>query len=525
MSASMVRRTTCVVAALTAVAGEARATGFTELGQDLRPRTEAGFKLEGYFRTRGEILGNLDLDRGLTPSGQPIFPVPAKGGQVLYGGDLRLRTDLTIFAPGSTVALRARIDTLDNVAAGSDTVGNYAASSTQVSPTAAMRVKRVYGQVLTPFGVFLAGRMGNHWGLGMLANGGDCADCDSGDAADRVACLTPILGHVFGFTYDISATGPVQARKDGVRAIDVEPSDNVQTVTFVVLKFHDEAARERRRKAGRASAEYGAYVSHRWQENDIPSSYVSVATPVPLTSSQLTYRGYTATALDGWVRVTLPFLRLELEAAYVRAEVAQASLIPGLELRRPIKSRQVGIAFESEIGAPDGPAGGGLNAGYASGDPAPGFGAFPAPNAAAPKAGDLEGPQANYPRDTRIDNFRFSPDYRIDRILFREIIGAVTDAVYVRPHARLTLVKNNAGQLSAGVAGIASWAAEPSSTPSGGRFLGFEVDPSLTYQSHDGVTLALEHAVFLPGSAFDNPQARLSARPAQMVRARLMLRF
>ena len=44
-----------------------------------------------------------------------------------------------------------------------------------------------------------------------------------------------------------------------------------------------------------------------------------------------------------------------------------------------------------------------------------------------------------YRRDNRIDNFRFHSDYRVDRILFREIIGTVTDAMYAKPHARLRL--------------------------------------------------------------------------------------
>jgi len=506
-------------------AAPAGATGFTELGQELKPRSDVGIKLEGYFRTRGELLYNLDLDRGLTPSGQPLYPVPSDGGQKLYGGDLRLRTDLSVFAPGGTVMVKVRVDTLDNVAAGSDTTGNYAAATTQTSSGNAMRVKRAYGLALTPVGVLLAGRMGNQWGLGMLANGGDCADCDSGDAADRVAFLTPLLGHVWGLAYDISATGPVTSRKDGVRRLDFEPTDNVQTVTFVVLNFREDEALARRRRAGKGTAEYGAYLSHRWQQNDIPSSYLPVASPVPYSTAQVVRRGYKATALDGWLRLTWPSARIEVEAAWLDATVEQASLLPGVELRKPVKSRQIGAALESEFGSPDGRAGGGLNVGYASGDDAPGFGAFPPANGAAPKAGDLEGAQANPPRDNRIDNFRFSPDYRVDRILFREIIGAVTDAVYLRPHGRVVLFRNAAGQLSATLAAVSSWAVSAASPPGRQGFLGVELDPTLIYQSHDGFTLALDHGVFFPGAGFDNPSANLSARPAQVLRARLLLRF
>ena len=58
------------------------------------------------------------------------------------------------------------------------------------------------------------------------------------------------------------------------------------------------------------------------------------------------------------------------------------------------------------------------------------------------------------PRDRTVDNFRFHPDYRIDRILFREIIGTVTDAVYLRPHARATLAKNEAFAVTASVVNL-----------------------------------------------------------------------
>ena len=506
----------------------AKATGFTDIGQDITPRTDTAVKLGGYWRMRGEMLHDLDLNRGLTPSGQTLFPQPASdpNGHTLYGGDMRLRTDLAIYAPGGGVAVKARIDTLDDVMLGSTTpAGSYAAATTQTSPQSALRVKRVYGEALTPIGLLAAGRMGNHWGLGMLANGGDCADCDSGDSADRVAFLTPVLGHVIALAYDFSATGPVTPRKDGVRSIDLEPSDDVHTVTFAFLRFHDQLARERLRQANRATVEYGAYVSHRWQKNDVPASYLPVAEPVPITGAQVMYRGYTATAADLWVRFATRAIRVEAEGAYLTAKVDQPSLIPGALFRDPVTSRQLGGALESDLGAPEDPLSAGLDAGYASGDPAPGFGAYPAALASAPKRGDLDGPQASPPHDDTVDNFRFHPDYRIDRILFREIIGTVTDAVYLRPHARATLIRNAAFQVTASVAGIASWAVYADSAPGQRHPLGVEVDPTLAIESNDGFLAALEHGVLFPLSGLDNPQHGLVARPAQMVRLRLMYLF
>lgn len=530
-------RLSLTCALLAASAGVAHAGGLTDLGRELTPRKFASprqkteIDLTGYFRSRGEALYNLDLDRGLTPSGDPLFPVPVADpdGQTLAGGDMRLRTDLAIYAPGSGVSVNVRVDVLDNLAMGSTPEGKPstsraptpAASPGQQSPTDAFRIKRAYGQVLVPMGILAAGRMGAHWGLGLVANGGDCDDCDGGDSADRVAFVTPLLGHMWAISYDFSATGPTQRRRDQARVVDIEPTDNVHSTTFAVFNIHSDLVRRRRREAGRPTFEYGAYLSHRWQKNDIPGDYLPTAQPVALDAAQVMARGYSATAADLWLRVTMPRLRVEAEGAFLSASVDQPSLIPGALLDRGVTSTQVGLAVESEYATLSDVLGLGLNFGYASGDDAPGFGAFPEANAPAAQPGDLDGPQADLPRDSTVDNFRFHPDYRIDRILFREIIGTVTDAIYLRPHGRYRLLDTGHAHLDLTLAIIASWAVQERSTPNASRDLGYEFDPSLAYVSRDGFRAALDYAVFLPGSAFDNPDAGLSARAAQLVRLRL----
>ncbi len=506
--------------------GTAHATGFTDIGQDIRAHQETSFELHGAMRVRAEGLYNLDLDRGLDPSGRPLFPVATSDptSQWLSHADLRLRTDLAFYAPGAGVAVKVRLDALDNVGLGSLPEGTPAATSSQRSPDGALRIKRAYGEALTPVGVLVAGRTGSHWGLGMLANGGDCADCDSGDSADRVAFLTPLFGHIFALAYDFSASGPYAARRVATRTVDLDPADDARTVTFAMLRYRTDASLDRRRRADKWTIDYGAYVSHRWQDEDVPASYLPVAEPGP--SSQVSMaRGLRATALDGWLRVVGPAARIELELAAILGGIDQPSLIPGVLLPKPVETRQLGAALESELGAPEDRLGAGIDAGYASGDPAPGFGVYPDPAARAPQAGDLDGAQTIPPRDARVDNFRFHTDYRIDRILWREIVGTVTDALYVRPHMRVRLASADVGTLSASLAAVASFAMEERSAPGGQRPLGVEIDPTLVYQSRDGLSAALEHAVLFPLAGLDNPTLRLGARPAQLIRVRLVYAF
>lgn len=515
-----------LAAGLLAVGTNASASGFTDYGRDLEAPEEI-VELDGYFRTRGDILHNLDLDRGPTPSGELLYPVPLSDpdGQSLTRADMRLRTDLGFYVPGGGLAVKARFDMLDNVALGSAPEGIPSGSASQSTDDAFIRLRRAYGEVLTPLGYLAAGRMGSHWGLGMLTHGGDCDDCDSGDAADRIAFITPIAGHLWAAAYDFSATGPFVEHKAGSRVIDVDPSANVHTLTFAAMRYHSDVSRARRARAKKATFNYGAYVSHRWQENDVPATYLPTAQPVVVDSNQVVARGFTATALDAWLRLSGAGYRVELEGAWLTAEVEQPSLIPGLALKEPTTSSQVGVALESEFGDAEGVFRAGLDLGYASGDAAPGFGAFPEPGGRAPRPGDLDGAQAAPPFDNEVNNFRFHPDYRVDRILFREIIGTITDATYLRPHGKVRVMKNAAGSLHASLAAIASFAVNAESTPGGERALGLELDPSLIYESRFGFSAALEQATLIPFAGLDNPTLGLDATVAQLWRLRLTYGF
>ena len=513
-----------LVALAGAVAPPAAATGFTDLGYDVLASTRTRFDFRGILRLRSELLRNLDLDRGPTPSGELFFPVslsePAR--QTLFHADMRLRTDLAFYAPGGMVAVKARVDLLDNVAFGDSVDGIPGGSLSHRPPTGAFVIKRAWGEAVTPLGYFAAGRMGAHWGLGMLSNGGDCPDCDSGDAADRLTFATAALGHVFAVAYDFSAAGHDVARKDAVRSVDVEPSAVVRTFSLAFLKWRNDAARERRGDAGKATFDYGALWSHRWQDGDIPAAYLPLAVPVAIGPAQVVHRGLSAHAFDLWLRVSHPCARLELEAAYVYAKVDQSSELPGFVLPDRVTSNQFGVAFESAFGPLHGAFDAGLDLGYASGDKAPGFGARPAlQDLTPPVAGDLDGPQAVPPYDNTVDNFRFHPDYRVDRILFREIIGTVTDAFYLRPHARLRLASFHSARLDLSLAAVASWANYAASTPGGKRPLGVEVDPTLEYHADNGFAVRLEYAALFPLGGLDNPQLGLAAKPAQLLRLHL----
>jgi len=157
--------------------------------------------------------------------------------------------------------------------------------------------------------------------------------------------------------------------------------------------------------------------------------------------------------------------------------------------------------------------------------------------------GDYEGAQygkrfcsptsSNTCIDLDIRNFRFNQDYRIDMILWREIIGGVTDALYVRMPASYAFNDN----ISVFGAMIYSRALKPSSTPSSGissltsSQLGFEVDAGVRYQTDDGFYAQLAYGVLFPFSGLQNNYlnqyfaAPIGPGVAQAIRAQLGIRF
>ena len=422
--------------------------------------------------------------------------------------------------PETTVSVHVRLDVVDNLSVGSLPVGVPADSRAQRSPGSAFVLKRAWAQVITPLGLIAAGRIGSHWGLGMLSNGGDCPSCDTDDSADRVFFATALLDHIFSVAFDFTAIGPVVPRRDGVRFLDVDPTDDTRTLTVAVLNVREDRSRRRRTAAGYTTAEYGAFVSYRWQDNDWAPSYLPTADDYTLGRAQIVSRGYQAVAGDLWLRLSGPWGRVEAEGAIVGGRFDEPSLIPGVFLREDAETLQWGAALETDFVAVPQQVELGVDVGVASGDPAPGFGAFPR-NSGPGQPGDLDGAQLAPPFDRRIDNFRFHPNYRIDRILFREIIGTVTDAFYVRPHLRWTMTEHPSGRLRFTLAGVASMALERSSTPGDDNALGVELDPTLSYENDEGWSIVADYAVLFGLGGLANRATGLSPEPAQLFRLSL----
>jgi hypothetical protein len=466
------------------------APGVTPIGEPVRATADTPdqrIRLAGFLRARADLGHNWDLGRGPTPSLPSIWPTPYVDDGASHtqtNADMRLRVDATIEV-GWGVSLHARAHVLDNLRLGSLPTGDLVGGSvTQRGPDQPIDVRQVYGQVLLPFGVLTAGRMGAlvDWGTGFYLNAGNGLDDDYGDVGDRIAFTTPLAGLLWTALYEISATGPsTEAVRPDIRpAFDLDPRDDVHTVAFSVARWNSPATRNRRLRASRHTFEFGLVGSYRWQSYDV------TAGDVPSARTALV-RDLTAFVGDAWARADLG--RVSFEGEFYRG----------------------GERFVARV-----------EFGFASGDDRPGFGARPV--ATSGRAGDLDGLQFDLtrtPRDVNVQNFRFSPNYRVDLIMWRRLIGTVTDAWYVRPMVRYRL----GSMLTAEAAVIASVAMEPNSTPSGTAPLGVETDLGLVYEQEHGFVMRLDYGLLLPLSGFDNVARRASASPAHALHAVMAWRF
>jgi uncharacterized protein (TIGR04551 family) len=133
-------------------------------------------------------------------------------------------------------------------------------------------------------------------------------------------------------------------------------------------------------------------------------------------------------------------------------------------------------------------------------------------------------------KDSSLNNFQFSPNYHVDLLLFRQILGTVSDAWYIRPEASYAFTDAISGSL----AGIYSQAFFPQSTPrcwptttdattnpdqtSGEKScnsekpaqqpLGIEFDAELTYKSQidangGGLLASLRAGILFPLGGFE----------------------
>ena len=508
-------------------------------------------QLNGYLRVRGDLFDNLDLHRSADTSGFFLFPRPLRDEDdrgTLTSANMRLRLEPTVNV-SEQVRVLAQLDLLDNVVLGSTPLGTFARSDSvqfpfdargQVPPSDGVNadrnsivVKRAWGEVQTPVGLLSFGRMPSSWGLGVLANAGGGIQDDFGDSVDRLQFAlsplsTPLGKLVLVPMYEIVATGVTSQDLRVARGLgqpfDRDTADDAKAIGIKIVRQDTDEEVKRNLERGRGSFAYGAWYMYKSQSYEFPQFSNAAAIPstgqptntgAPVGNDQVgsaVKRDAYAHTLDLWSRYQTRRFRLEAELAGVIGEIGNASNDPA-GFVGPVLLRQFGGAAQADWKFLDGKMTLGGEAGFATGDSNPGLGNQPRRNCSvgasgvltctAARRGDIEGQQFA-PGDKVLDirNFRFNPAYRVDLVLWREILQGVTDAWYVKPSLRYDIFEG----LGAQAALVYSQAMFASSTPSGAhKPLGIELDLGVFYKSDDGFIAFLDWGILQPLDGFNMP--------------------
>lgn len=522
------------------MASQSVAQGWQEEWVEEKRKLEL-LELDGYLRLRPDLFNKLDLGAAPDPSGYVLFPRSqgSASERTLAGVNMRLRIEPTLNV-SEEVRIKMQVDVLDNIVLGtSPEYGLIGASrhdyelfsQTQVPPRSginslkdSLQVRRVYGEVSTPLGLLRFGRMGSHWGVGMLRNDGNCLDCDFGDTVDRVQFVTePLSGWYVIPMLDFNAEGPIGDNDLGASAglgqpFDAANIDDAHSWVLVVARRDTDQQMRAKLENDLSVLNYGLHLTWLTQRKAfVPESAFNTAT------GGYVQRDASIITPDLWARFERKSFRVELELAANIGTIGNRALTVGNEgdLEPRLNVLQFGAVLQGEYRFLDGALRVGGELGYASGDQAPGLGNRPnrrvgtageptAPNELNQtpdnwtEEGDIDGPQyvctVNGCVDPDIKNFRFNRDYRIDMILWREILGGVTDAIYVKP----TLTYEVAEGLKLDAAFVYSRAVFARSTLSARNRaemdpnLGLEIDVGGRYETDDGFIAGINWGILFP---------------------------
>lgn len=505
----------------------------------------------GQFRLRQRIATRFDLGTGgtsailpptesYTPTGNPANSEANK----LWSSDIRMRLEPTISITEG-VRLHIETDLLGNQVLGSMPTNGLAPNPIRPDPSRnqvdsnqfssrerewyqnAMTINEAYGELNGFFGTIRAGRMDNHWGTGMFYNDGDCMDCDWGDSLDRIMLQSQFMGIYGSVFFDFPGEGisSVNANTPLGQPYDRTQIDDIDQYTFSLM-YGPQTDLEVERQFNRLTKQHkpiingGALFSLRSQEGTFANPFVDPdATTI---ANDLVYRGMNMYVGDAWAKFLYnpkadTMIRVELEFMGVFGnidnarfesvgqsddETMAADINCFNEEARGDNSdactindktfQQFGLALETEFSI-GGPVSFGVNAGFASGGDAANWGLM--------ADSQLNGDD--------LDFYRFDPDYHIDLILFRNVIGTVTNAYYANPYMQATFFDRGERKLRFDLDAIISRAANMEGTPSGSNpWLGVEMDGALRFFLKDAFHASAEGGLLLPFDGLNAVQNR-----------------
>ena len=516
-------------------------------------------ELDGYYRMRTDWLRNFNL--GFPDGGVGGTPFPQALGckstlpghpcdDSLSSANMRLRLEPTInLDEGTSVHIQA--DLLDNILLGSTpsdaALGSGAVDATGAankppagpfnngtqapvvqgvnSDRPAVQIKRAWAEVAVPLGVVKFGRMPNHWGMGILHNGGGADpisgtydyDADYGDSVDRASFsllipgtnLRAMVATDWALTRLVSNQTIANKGHEG-HPFDLDDSDDANAWVGVISRMDSAQEFKDTVDRGELALNYGVYFEYKTQAwDDNVKGFVLGTAPDPTAYQPRDLKTYSP---DVWVKAAYDRWLVEAE---IVAQIGAMQVVTGaadpVTMMAPIRSydiRKYGGAGRLTWRGLEGKLRLGVETGFASGDQWDNDPKGAINIAFAQPLGD-----PNNPNVTKLTQFAFNRDYRVDMILWRHLIGAVTNAGYVKPFIHYDVTRSVGFKIS----NISSFALRRVSTPGHDVMYGTEFNGELGYQS-GGLFVGVAYGVLFPLGAMNHPAPDpLTGQPTDFV--------
>ena len=270
---------------------------------------------------------------------------------------------------------------------------------------------------------------------------------------------------------------------------------------------------------GKIVFNYGGYFIYRQQDWDSTGNLLPSGNTYQSLQDGIHPRGAKAFIGDIWLRLNWKKLHIEAEGALIAGGVNNLQDIFGNSY--PNKSTSIltgGAVVKADYKLLHDALKIYFEAGYASGD-------------------DSEDQNGNVnfrlatlvPYNNHIGRFNFDPDYHVDLILFRQILGTVSNATYFKPGVSYDIVDNFGARVDI----MYALANHPVAYPGNSVNLGLEIDAQLMYKNEEeGFYAGLVYGVLfpfaalgIPGDIYGAQYAKASPDIAQTFQARLIVKF
>jgi uncharacterized protein (TIGR04551 family) len=354
--------------------------------------------------------------------------------------------------------------------------------------------------------------------------------------------ISPQLwGHFVAFMWDWAASGPTtqiigQQTGQGV-FYNADTIDDVSQWVLTLGKMESPELLKEKLDQGRVVFNYGGYFVYRqqdWDQSGVAANGQLTANGMSTTISphnntdpqlqaSLNPRHAKEFIGDIWLRLNWKKLHIEAEGAVIAGTIGNLSDIYGTNtfngklFAGATSILSGGFVVKADYKLLHDALKLFLEVGYASGDDS------------EDTSGTVNVQFANpVPFNNHIGRFTFDPDYHVDLILFRRILGAVNNATYFKPGISYDIIENFGARLDI----LYALANRPVGYPGNSFNIGLEIDAALMYKNEEeGFYAGLVYGVLFPFGALAFPSAVFPQFPkdspdiAQTFQARLVVKF